>query len=76
MKQRFSKGDLIEMDGMLGAVVEIEDGGDPEDLHLVVWFGEPPTQRISKGGTAGTPPIVWLVPAEYCLPAQPPTIKH
>ena len=55
----FSKGDMIEMDGLLGVVVGAEDDGAPED-HLMVWFGEPRTTRASQGGATGTPPIATI----------------
>jgi hypothetical protein len=69
-------GDLVEFDGLLGAVIGIEgDRGVPEN-HVAVWFGSPRCLRKSQGGTGGQQPEVWTVPAEYVVKAPPPLWKH
>ena len=72
----FKKGDIIEHDGLLAAVVgTVEDGRAPKD-HLVLWYGEPLGTRISKGGVGGQRPEVWTVPAEHCILAASPVVRH
>ena len=70
------RGDLVELDGLLGVVTGIEgDPGVPED-HVAVWFGEPRCQRISQGGSGGHRPEIWTVPEEHFVAAAPAIIKH
>ncbi|MES2997139.1 MAG: hypothetical protein V4733_10060 [Verrucomicrobiota bacterium] len=72
----FKRGDIIELDGLLAVVVGTsEDGGAPED-HLALWFGDPRCTRISKGGVGGQHPEVWTVPADYCIVAALPVVRH
>jgi hypothetical protein len=72
----FTKGDIIEIDGLLAVVVGTpQDGSTPED-HLALWFGEPKCIRISEGGVGGQRPEVWTVPSEYCIPSAPPDVRH
>jgi hypothetical protein len=69
----FKRGDIVEIEGQLAAVVgTFEDGGAPED-HLAVWFGDPKTIR---GGTAGHKPEVWTIPAELFRRAADPEVLH
>jgi hypothetical protein len=77
---RWKRGALVEMDGVLAVVVglegnEVGDDAVPED-HVAVWFGHPQTTRLSQGGSGGATPEVWLVPAEHFELAAPPDIKH
>jgi hypothetical protein len=52
------RGDFVELDGLLDVVVasagEPDGAGDlvPED-HVALWFGAPPTKRVSEGGEGG-----------------------
>ena len=72
----WSRGELVELDGMLGAIVGIYgDPGVPED-HIAVWFGSPETKRKSEGGAGGVQPEVYTVPAELCGKAAPALYKH
>lgn len=72
----FKRGDLIEHDELLAVVVGTpEDDGAPED-HLTLWYGEPRCIRMSKGGVGGQHPEVWTVPAEYCILAASPDVRH
>ena len=72
----FKRGDIVEMDGILAAVVgTAEDRGAPED-HLALWFGEPQPKRISAGGRGGSQPEFLTVPIEYCKAARQATVKH
>ena len=72
----WSRGELVELDGMLGAVVGIYgDPGVPED-HVAVWFGSLETKRKSEGGAGGFQPEVYTVPAELCGKAAPALFKH
>ena len=70
------RGDLVELDGLLAAVVGIE--GDPKvpEEHVALWFGNPRCQRKSQGGACGQRPEVWTVPTEYCVPAADPVYRH
>jgi hypothetical protein len=70
------RGDLIEFDGLLAAVLAV--AGDPfplsmaddfvPDDHLAVWFGDPSARRISEGGPGGHVAVIHIVPAEVCRP--------
>jgi hypothetical protein len=72
----FQRGDLVEIDGLLAVVVRVDgDEGVPEE-HVMLWFGEPPTTRVSKGGPGGAVPIVHTVPLQYCRAAPAPTVRH
>jgi hypothetical protein len=80
----WKRGDVIELDGLLGVVVGVE--GDPmigvtgghtvPDDHIAVWFGDPRCVRKSQGGPGAQRPEVWTVPGEYFTPAEPPVWKH
>jgi hypothetical protein len=70
------RGDLIECDGLLAAVLALPgepmpmaDGKEtvPDD-HLAVWFGDPGARRISQGGKGGHAAVIHTVPAELCRP--------
>jgi len=72
----FKRGDIIELDGLLAVVVGTsDDGGAPED-HLAVWFGDPQSIRISRGGAGGKHPEIWNVPVDYCIVAALPVVRH
>ena len=72
----FKRGDLVELDGLLAAVVgTFEDGGAPED-HLALWFGDPQCTRISQGGAGGQRPEVFTVPSDVCVMASAPVVRH
>lgn len=70
------RGDLVEFDGLLAAVVAIE--GDPSvpTEHVALWFGEPQLTRKSEGGPGGQHPILWTVPAVHCQRTADPVIRH
>ena len=70
------RGTIVEVDGLLGVVV-IQPGeeGISED-HVALWFGHPPTTRISEGGIGGAEPEVWIVPVEYCAIARAARLRH
>ena len=71
-----SKGDFVEVDGLLAVVVGMEgDDGIPEE-HVALWFGDPQGKRLSEGGAGGLIPEVWTVPADVCKPAKPPAYFH
>ncbi len=72
----FKLGDMVEIDGLIASVVGLPDGGDVPEDHLAVWFGHPPSKRISEGGPSGTRPEVWTVPEDCCKPAASPEMKH
>jgi len=70
------RGQLVELDGLLAAVVGTdEDAWVPED-HVALWFGDPRGVRVSQGGSGGLHPEVWTVPAEYCVAAAEPVVRH
>jgi hypothetical protein len=70
------RGQLVELDGLLAAVVGTdEDAWVPED-HVALWFGDPRGVRVSQGGAGGLHPEVWTVPAEYCVAAAEPVVRH
>jgi len=72
----WQRGNLVELDGLLGAVVGVAgDDNVPED-HVAVWFGTPNCVRVSDGGTGRLSPEVWTVPEDTLQPAQPATWKH
>ena len=49
----FKKGDMVEIDGLLAAIVgNDEDEYVPED-HIAVWFGDRITKIVSDGGVNG-----------------------
>ena len=72
----WSRGDFVELDGLLAVVVGGE--GEPEvpDDHVAVWFGDPRSVRKSDGGSGGQSPEVWTVPADLLVRAAGPSIKH
>lgn len=72
----WNRGDLIELDGLLGVVVGVD--GDPDVLadHVALWFGEPKCTRKSQGGLGGQRPEVWTVPEHFCALAAGPIYKH
>ena len=73
---KFERGQFVEHDGLLAVVVGTpDDRGAPED-HLALWYGDPRCTRLSAGGPGGQHPEVWTVPAEYCVPAAAPIIRH
>ncbi len=70
------RGDMVEFDGLLAAVVGVSgDPGVPED-HVVLWFGAPDCKRKSQGGQGGCRPELWTVPAEHIIPAAKPVMRH
>ena len=70
------RGDIVEVDGILGAVVQATgEVGVPDD-HVVVWFGEPRGIRISEGGQGQAIPEVWTIPTDFCIPAKTAKINH
>lgn len=72
----FQRGDIVEVDGILGAVVQVTgEVGVPDD-HVVIWFGEPRGIRISEGGPGRTIPEVWTIPADLCIPARASKVNH
>jgi hypothetical protein len=72
----WEKGQLVELDGLLAAVVGTdEDAWVPED-HVALWFGDPQSVRKSQGGPGGLQPELWTVPAEYCTLAADPVVRH
>ena len=73
---KWSRGDLVEVDGLLAVVVGIK--GDPEvpEEHVALWFGDPRCPRKSEGGAGGLRPEVWTVPEECCVPVAQPVYKH
>ena len=71
-----SRGDMIEVDGVLAVVVRaLGEEGVPED-HVCVWFGDPKAVRISAGGKGSVTPEVWTVPEEVCRPAREAKFLH
>ena len=72
----WSRGDFVELDGLLAVVVGVE--GEPEvpEDHVAVWFGDPRSVRKSDGGSGGQSPEVWTVPADLIVRAAGPSIKH
>jgi hypothetical protein len=72
---KFQKGDIIEMDGLLGVVTQLPNEKVPED-HIGIWFGEENPKRIPEGGEEEKNPEVCAVPEEYCKLAKAPTYKH
>lgn len=73
---RWHRGQLVELDGLLAAVVGTDaDPWVPED-HVALWFGEPRAVRKSEGGPGGLRPEVWTVPADLCTPAARPVVRH
>ena len=75
-KMNLEKGELVEIDGLLAVVVGIDTDLDVPDDHVLIWFGDPKTKRISEGGTGGAKPELWIVPTDYCSAATKPVIKH
>lgn len=76
MAATFHLGQLVEFDGLLGAVVGTDqDSWVPED-HVALWFGNPPTIRRSQGGVGGARAEVWTIPTELCHPAMEPVVMH
>ncbi len=72
----FQRGDIVEVDGILGTVVQVTgEAGVPDD-HVVIWFGEPRGTRISEGGSGQTIPEVWTIPADVCIPAKTAKVNH
>ncbi|MDQ2745761.1 MAG: hypothetical protein M3T96_00670 [Acidobacteriota bacterium] len=72
----FQLGNFVEFDGLLAVVVGLAGEGNIPENHLAIWFGEPQRKRISQGGNGDLVPIVWTVPAEYCVPAKSPELRH
>jgi hypothetical protein len=73
---KVTRGDIVELDGLLAVVVGVEgDPNVPED-HLAVWFGDPQCKRISQGGKGRANPEVYTVPTEYFSLANEPVYKH
>ena len=72
----FQRGQMIEMDGLLGVVVGTGiDDHVPAD-HVDVWFGEPRATRKSQGGVGGLRPEIWTMPVGLCTTAAEPVIRH
>lgn len=72
----WSRGDLVELDGLIGVVVFVFGDPDVPEDHIAVWFGDPKCTRISKGGAGGQTPELWTVPAALLKRALAPSIKH
>jgi hypothetical protein len=72
----WKRGQMVEIDGLLAAVVGTSADAWVPDDHLALWFGDPPAIRISQGGKGGLRPEVWTVPAEYCAPAADLDVRH
>ena len=64
---KLSKGDFVEMDGLIAVVIATEDDPNVPEDHVGLWFGLPATKRISEGGTGNETPIVSTIPLEYCI---------
>jgi hypothetical protein len=72
----FDRGSLVQVDGLLAAVVGVYgDPGVPEE-HLALWFGTPQVRRRSQGGDGDATPEVWLVPVDVVEAAALPDVKH
>ena len=70
------KGSLVELDGLLTVVVSLAgEDGVPDD-HVALWFGEPQVERMSRGGSGGARPEVWIVPEDLIGPSAEPVVKH
>lgn len=74
--QMWKRGDLVELDGLLAVVVGVEGDPNVPEEHIAVWFGDPRSERKSKGGPGGKQPEVWTVPADYFVVAASPVWKH
>ena len=72
----FERGQFVEHDGLLGVVVGTPADGGVPDEHVALWFGEPRCTRKSEGGSGRQRPEVWTVPAEHCMPAAMPVVRH
>lgn len=72
----WQRGDIVEIDGLLGVVVASDEDGNVPEGHVGVWFGEPSCIRISQGGTGGVSPEVWTIPSDYLIRAVPETWRH
>lgn len=72
----WQRGDLVEMDGLLGVVVAVAGENNVAEDHAGVWFGAPECVRLSAGGTGGRSPEIWTVPEDVLQQAQPATWKH
>ena len=46
---KLSKGDFVEMDGLIAVVIAMEDDPNVPEDHIALWFGLPATKRISEG---------------------------
>jgi hypothetical protein len=73
---RWQRGQLVELDGLLGVVVGVEGDPDVPEDHIAVWFGDPRCRRKSEGGLGGERPEVWTIPQEYFVSASAPIYKH
>ena len=71
----FKIGDIIEMDGLLGVVIELPGKNVPEE-HLGIWFGGDNSQRASDNGGPAEVPRVFTVPENCCRPAKKPVYNH
>ena len=73
---KLRRGQLVEYDGLLAAIVGVP--GDPSvpDGHVALWFGEPRGLRKSQGGTGRLCAEVYTVPEDQCLSAAEPRILH
>ncbi len=67
---------MVELDGLIAAVVGTDADPWVPEGHVALWFGDPPCVRKSKGGTGGARPELWTVPEELCLPAADPDVNH
>jgi hypothetical protein len=72
----WERGEMVEFDGLLAAVVGTSADPWVPDDHVALWFGDAQGVRASQGGAVGRRPEVWTVPAEYCAPADDFDVRH
>jgi hypothetical protein len=72
----FTRGEIVEIDGLLAVVVGTAGDRTAPEGHLALWFGDPKTVRISQGGKGGATPEVLTVPEELCTKATKPRVTH
>ena len=73
---KWTRGNLVELDGLLAVVVGIEGDPDVPEEHVALWFGDPTGDRTPLGGTGRRQPELWTVPADYLRAAAPPVYRH
>ena len=70
------KGELVELDGLLGVVVGLAGEEGVPDEHVAVWFGQPQVERVSRGGSGGARHEAWTVPEALLASSAKPILKH